>query len=155
MIASRHESGENRLSQIVFVLEDDTDISRLVQHHLEAAGFTVRVYGTPTNIVADAERQSPALFLLDELLHGTNSHDRALGSLGLIRALLAKGGIGLVTTHDLSLTKLADDLSPAASNVHFEDRLVAGELVFDYRMHPGVVTRSNALDLMRAVGLDV
>ena len=101
------------------------------------------------------ELPSPALFLLDELLHGTNSHDRALGSLGLIRALLAKGGIGLVTTHDLSLTKLAEDLSPAASNVHFEDRLVAGELVFDYRMHPGIVTRSNALDLMRAVGLDV
>jgi hypothetical protein len=101
------------------------------------------------------ELPAPVLFLLDELLHGTNSHDRALGSLGLIRALLERGGIGLVTTHDLSLTRLADELAPAAANVHFEDRLEAGELVFDYRMHEGVVTRSNALDLMRAVGLDV
>ncbi len=101
------------------------------------------------------ELPPPALFLLDELLHGTNSHDRALGSEGLIRALLARGAIGLVTTHDLALTRVADELSPVAANVHFEDRLEGGRLVFDYRMRPGIVERSNALDLMRAVGLDV
>jgi hypothetical protein len=101
------------------------------------------------------ELPAPALFLLDELLHGTNSHDRALGSEGLIRALLARGAIGLVTTHDLSLARVADELAPVAANVHFEDRLENGRLVFDYRMRPGVVERSNALDLMRAVGLDV
>lgn len=101
------------------------------------------------------ELPQPALFLLDELLGGTNSHDRALGSEGLIRALLARGAIGLVTTHDLSLARVADDLAPAAANVHFEDCLVDGRLVFDYRMRAGVVERSNALDLMRAVGLDV
>jgi hypothetical protein len=97
----------------------------------------------------------PTLFLLDELLGGTNSHDRALGSEGLIRALLARGDIGLLTTHDLSLSRVADDLAPAAGNVHFEDRLENGRLIFDYRMRPGVVQRSNAIDLMRAVGLDV
>jgi len=97
----------------------------------------------------------PSLFLLDELLGGTNSHDRALGSEGLIRALLGRGAIGVVTTHDLSLTRVAADLAPAAANVHFEDKLVEGRLVFDYTMRPGVVQRSNALDLMRAVGLDV
>ncbi|HEX4278626.1 MAG TPA: hypothetical protein VHZ74_24895 [Bryobacteraceae bacterium] len=101
------------------------------------------------------ELPPPALFLLDELLGGTNSHDRALGSEGLIRALLARGAIGLVTTHDLSLSRIANELAPAAANVHFEDRLENGRLVFDYRMRPGVVDRSNALDLMRAVGLDV
>ncbi len=101
------------------------------------------------------ELPPPALFLLDELLHGTNSHDRALGSEGLIRALLGRGAIGLVTTHDLSLARVANELGPVAANVHFEDRLEAGRLVFDYRMRPGVVERSNALDLMRAVGLDV
>jgi DNA mismatch repair ATPase MutS len=101
------------------------------------------------------ELPPPALFLLDELLGGTNSHDRALGSEGLIRALLARGAIGLVTTHDLSLARLADAHAPAAINVHFEDRLENGRLVFDYTMRPGVVTRSNALDLMRTVGLDV
>jgi hypothetical protein len=101
------------------------------------------------------ELPRPALFLLDELLGGTNSHDRAIGAEGLIRSLLARGAIGLATTHDLSLSRVADDLAPAAVNVHFEDRLEAGRLVFDYLMRPGVVTRSNALDLMRAVGLDV
>jgi len=101
------------------------------------------------------ELPRPALFLLDELLHGTNSHDRALGSEGLIRALLARGAIGLVTTHDLALSRIADELAPAAANVHFEDRLEEGRLVFDYRLRSGVVERSNALDLMRAVGLDV
>jgi hypothetical protein len=101
------------------------------------------------------ELPQPALFLLDELLGGTNSHDRALGSEGLIRALLDRGAIGLVTTHDLSLARVADELAPAAANVHFEDRLENGRLVFDYKMRTGVVTRSNALDLMRAVGLNV
>jgi hypothetical protein len=101
------------------------------------------------------ELPRPALFLLDELLHGTNSHDRALGSEGLIRALLARGAIGLVTTHDLALSRIADELAPAAANVHFEDRLEEGRLLFDYRLRTGVVERSNALDLMRAVGLDV
>jgi hypothetical protein len=101
------------------------------------------------------ELPPPALFLLDELLGGTNSHDRALGSEGLIRALLARGAIGLLTTHDLTLSRIGDELAPAAANVHFEDRLEDGRLVFDYRVRPGVVERSNALDLMRAVGLDV
>lgn len=101
------------------------------------------------------ELPAPALFLLDELLHGTNSHDRAIGSEGLLRALMDRGFIGLVTTHDLSLARVADELAPAAVNVHFEDRLEDGLLHFDYRMRPGVVERSNALDLMRAVGLEV
>jgi len=101
------------------------------------------------------ELPTPALFLLDELLGGTNSHDRELGSEGLIRALLARGAIGLVTTHDLALSRIGDELAPAAANVHFEDRLENGRLVFDYRVRPGTVERSNALDLMRSVGLDV
>ena len=65
----------DRLSQIVFVLEDDTDISRLVQHHLEAAGFTPRLYHTPTNLIPDAERQAPALFLLDIMVPGGDGLD--------------------------------------------------------------------------------
>jgi len=101
------------------------------------------------------ELPPPALFLLDELLHGTNSHDRAIGAEGVVRALLARGAIGIATTHDLSLAAVADQLAPGAANVHFEDRLENGRLVFDYRMRAGVVTRSNALDLMRAAGLDV
>jgi two-component system phosphate regulon response regulator PhoB len=63
------------LSQTVFVLEDDTDISRLVQHHLEAAGFTPKLYFTPTNLIPDAERQAPALFLLDIMVPGGDGLD--------------------------------------------------------------------------------
>ncbi len=63
------------MSQSVFVLEDDADISRLVQHHLEAAGFTVRPYLTPTNLIPDAERQPPALFLLDIMVPGGDGLD--------------------------------------------------------------------------------
>lgn len=92
----------------------------------------------------------PALFLLDELLHGTNSHDRKIGAEGIVRALLARGAIGLVTTHDLALADIA-----GARNVHFEDHIENGKILFDYRLREGVVEHSNALDLMRAVGLDV
>jgi DNA mismatch repair ATPase MutS len=97
----------------------------------------------------------PLLFLLDELLHGTNSHDRLIGASGILRGLIDRGAIGLVTTHDLALTAVAEQLTPRAVNVHFEDWLDQGEMRFDYRMKPGPVTRSNAIALMQAVGLDV
>lgn len=97
----------------------------------------------------------PVLFLLDEFLHGTNSHDRRLGAESIVRGLVERGAIGLVTTHDLALAEIADNLAPRAANVHFEDRLEAGRLYFDYRLRPGIVRRSNALELMRSVGLEV
>jgi hypothetical protein len=97
----------------------------------------------------------PLLFLLDELFHGTNSHDRLLGAAGVLRSLLDRGAIGLITTHDLALTAVADQLSPSAANVHFQDWFEGHDIRFDYVMKPGPVTRSNAIALMRAVGLDV
>jgi hypothetical protein len=102
-----------------------------------------------------AEGDLPLLFLLDEILQGTNSHDRRIGADGLVRGLLERGAVGLVTTHDLALAKIADSLSPRAANVHFEDHLEDGRMSFSYRMQPGVVRKSNALALMRAVGLKV
>jgi MutS domain V len=107
-------------------------------------------YAEITRIRHILDLPRPALFLLDELLHGTNSHDRLIGSEGIIRALLARGAIGLVTTHDLALASI-----PGARNVHLEDRIENGKMIFDYRLREGVVEHSNALDLMRAVGLDV
>lgn len=98
---------------------------------------------------------TPLLFLLDELLHGTNSHDRLAGGAGVLRALVGRGAIGLVTTHDLSLTAIVDEMGGRAVNVHFEDTFEGDAIRFDYRMRPGPVTRSNALALMRAIGLDV
>ena len=95
------------------------------------------------------------LFLLDEILHGTNSHDRRLGAQAVVRGLVQAGAIGLVTTHDLALAHIADLLAPHAANVHFEDHFENGTMTFDYRMRPGVVEKSNALALMRAIGLEV
>ena len=117
-----------------------------------------RFYAEITRIrtIADiAAGPTPLLFLLDELFHGTNSHDRLVGAQGVLRSLLDRGAIGLITTHDLALTAIGDELAPRAVNVHFEDWFAAGDIKFDYRMRPGPVTRSNALALMRAVGLDV
>lgn len=97
----------------------------------------------------------PVLFLLDELLSGTNSHDRRIGAEAVVRGLFEGNAIGLVTTHDLSLTEIANSMGARAANVHFEDRLEDGQLRFDYHLAPGIVQTSNALDLMRSIGLDV
>ncbi len=95
------------------------------------------------------------VFLIDEMLSGTNSHDRRIGAAGIVKALVARGAVGLITTHDLALTQVVEEVKPAGANFHFEDQLVNGKLSFDYRLQPGVVTKSNALDLMRSIGLEV
>jgi DNA mismatch repair ATPase MutS len=102
-----------------------------------------------------AKGAPPLLFLLDEFLLGTNSHDRRVGAEAVIRTLIDAGAIGLITTHDLALADIADRLAPRAANVHFEDQFTNGTLSFDYRMRPGIVTTSNALALMRATGIEV
>jgi len=105
--------------------------------------------------ITELSSDVPLLFLLDEILHGTNSHDRRIGSWVVMRGLLERGAIGLVTTHDLALADIEHDLPGQVTNVHFEDRLEGGELCFDYRLRPGVVGRGNALDLMRGLGFKV
>jgi DNA mismatch repair ATPase MutS len=115
-------------------------------------GGTSRFYAEITRVRRIVELTggaSPVLFLLDEFLHGTNSHDRRVGAEATARGLLARGAIGLVTTHDLALAAIA------GTNVHFEDRFENGTISFDYRLRPGVVEHSNALELMRSVGLEV
>ncbi len=97
----------------------------------------------------------PLLFLLDELLQGTNSADRRVGAQGLIRALIHRGSIGLISTHDLALTEIAGLEPGAIENVHFQDELADGRLKFDFKLRPGVVTKSNGIELMRSIGLDV
>jgi DNA mismatch repair ATPase MutS len=104
---------------------------------------------------AAAEHKGGLLFLLDEILSGTNSHDRRVGAEALLQSLVRTGAIGLITTHDLALGEIADRLPGAAANVHFEDQFVDGSLRFDYKLRPGVVQTSNALALMRSIGIDV
>ncbi len=93
------------------------------------------------------------LFLIDEILSGTNSHDRRIGAEAIVKGLVERRAIGFITTHDLALVHIADDLREHAHNLHFADTLDQGTLHFDYRLHEGVVQRSNALELMRSVGL--
>ena len=95
------------------------------------------------------------LFLLDELLQGTNSKDRRIGAEGTVRALVNRGAIGLVSTHDLALTDIGGAVAGHLRNVHFQDELANGRMTFDYKLRDGVVTKSNGLELMRSIGLEV
>jgi hypothetical protein len=102
-----------------------------------------------------ALRKPSLLFLLDEVLQGTNSRDRFIGAQGVIRALSDRGAIGLVTTHDLALTAIDVGGPERLRNLHFQDELVDGRMQFDFKLHEGVVTKSNGIELMRSIGLDV
>jgi hypothetical protein len=106
-------------------------------------------------IVELTDRPEGMVFLIDEVLGGTNSHDRQIGAAYIVKALVERGAVGLITTHDLALTKVVEEVKPAGANFHFEDQLVDGKLSFDYQLRAGVVTKSNALDLMRSIGLEV
>jgi len=98
---------------------------------------------------------TPLIFLLDELLQGTNSKDRRIGGEGIVRALVRRGAIGLLSTHDLALTDIGSALDGHLRNVHFQDELTSGRITFDYKLRDGAVTKSNGLELMRSIGLDV
>ncbi|HSM85582.1 MAG TPA: hypothetical protein VLT16_05500, partial [Candidatus Limnocylindrales bacterium] len=105
--------------------------------------------------VVDLSACGPLLILFDEILQGTNSHDRRTGAEGIVKTLLRNGAIGLVTTHDLALTELAERFPGKVVNVHFQEKLESGRLSFDYRLREGVVTTSNGVELMKSIGLDV
>jgi hypothetical protein len=127
-----------------------------IQDSLQAGKSRFYAEITRVRQVVDlASGSLPLLFLFDELFHGTNSHDRRQGAQSVIRGLLDRGAIGLVTTHDLALAEIVTGLGPRAANVHFQDHFENGQMRFDYKMRPGVVDHSNALELMRAVGLEV
>lgn len=102
-----------------------------------------------------ASGDPPLLFLLDELLQGTNSNDRRIGAEGVVRALLDRKAIGLVSTHDLALADIGGSLHGHLYNVHFQEEFADGKMHFDYKLQEGIVTKSNGLALMRSIGLDV
>ena len=119
---------------------------------------TSRFYAEITRlgqIVQLAAQGTTLVFLLDEILGGTNSHDRRIGAGCVARSLVERGALGLMTTHDLALARIAEEIQPPGANCHFEDQILNGKMSFDYHLRPGVVEKSNALELMRLVGLDV
>lgn len=95
----------------------------------------------------------PLLFLLDEVLQGTNSDDRRAAAAALLRELGRRSAVGVMTTHDLSLTELAHELPGRVRNMHFSERVVDGAMEFDYQLRDGVLAHGNALDLMRILNL--
>jgi hypothetical protein len=106
-------------------------------------------------VVGTARAGRPVLFLLDEILHGTNSRERHIGARSVVRALLDCGATGAVSTHDLALADLEQSLGGRVRNVHFEEQVAGGRMTFDYTLRDGVVRSGNALRWMRAVGLEV
>lgn len=102
-----------------------------------------------------SEAALPLLFLLDEMLQGTNSKDRRIGAEGVVQAFLEQGGIGLISTHDLALSDIDVAGGHRLRNMHFQDELLDGQMKFDFKLREGVVTKSNGIELMRAIGLKV
>jgi hypothetical protein len=97
----------------------------------------------------------PLLFLLDEILHGTNSNERQIGARWVLAELLRRGAIGVVSTHDAGLCQLPSELMARVEQCHFRESVADGKMTFDYALRPGPVSGGNALRLMRLVGLPV
>lgn len=101
----------------------------------------------------DVASEGPLLYLADEIMSGTNSQDRRIATEWVVRALVLRGAMGVITTHDLALTEIASNGLPGR-NVHFEDTGEFGTLTFDYKLRPGLLTHSNALNIAHMLGID-
>jgi hypothetical protein len=102
----------------------------------------------------DAAGRGPLLFVVDEILIGTNSSDRLVAAEWVVRALVARGAVGLISTHDLALTGIVNASGLNGANYHFADTGDPSGMQFDYRLRPGVVERSNALSIVRSLGIE-
>ncbi len=102
-----------------------------------------------------AKEGQPVFFLLDEVLRGTNSRDRQVGSMALIRQLVKSGVSGIIATHDLTLGELERELPEYVTNSHFDVQIDGEEMTFDYKLYRGICTGLNASVLMRKIGIDV
>lgn len=101
-----------------------------------------------------ADHPVPLFFLIDEIFRGTNNRERRIGSEAYVRALAEATGTGLITTHDLELTALAEEI-PTLRNAHFREDVQEERMVFDYRLRPGPCPTTNALKIMQLEGLPV
>jgi len=93
--------------------------------------------------------------LIDEMLRGTNSVDKYLGSRAIIKKLIAMNGMGMVATHDLQLATLEEEYNGILQNYHFDIQVIAGEMLFDYKLKDGKCTVFNASMLLKGIGIDV
>ena len=100
------------------------------------------------------DEQMPIFFLIDEIFRGTNNRERRIGSESYIHALEGKNCLGLLSTHDLELVKLAEIL-PQVENYHFKEEVIDGQMVFDYILRYGPCPTTNALKIMQMEGLPI
>ncbi len=106
-------------------------------------------------IIKEAEHNPRLFLLLDEILRGTNSNDRYIGSVALIRQLIGYETVSVVATHDLKLADLAEELPEKIDNYHFDVKIDGEELYFDYQLNPGICTSMNASILMKKMGIKI
>jgi DNA mismatch repair ATPase MutS len=107
-------------------------------------------------VIEAVNRHEPVFILLDEILRGTNSLDRHIGSKALIRQLIKEKAIAVIATHDVELAKLSEEYSDAVENYHFDVQVAKDdELFFDYKLKEGVCTSLNASILMRKIGIEL
>ena len=106
-------------------------------------------------IIDAVNNHENVFFLLDEILRGTNSADRQIGSIALIKQLIRQNATGLIATHDLELAKLSSEFPDNLHNYHFDVQVKDEELYFDYKLKRGVCTSMNASLLMKKIGIDL
>jgi len=107
------------------------------------------------SIITSVKQHQPLFILLDEILRGTNSLDRHIGSKALIRQLIRENAVAVIATHDVELTALQDEFTVAIENYHFDVQVENGELYFDYKLKHGVCHSLNASILMKKIGIEL
>lgn len=105
-------------------------------------------------MVRAAAESRPVLFLIDEILNATNSHDRKIAAESAVRALVASGAVGALSTHDLALTEIAEDPALRGANLYMQNEDPEQPLRFDYRAKPGIAHQANALAIVRMMGMN-
>ena len=116
--------------------------------------FLAEVERLRDSVRATRERE-PVLFLVDEILSGTNSIDRKIAAESLIGALVAGGAVGALSTHDLALTEIAENPELRGVNIHMQSDKPDQPLAFDFRVRPGISRQTNALAIVRMMGIAI
>ena len=106
-------------------------------------------------LLAAVEHEYKVFFLIDEMLRGTNSVDKYLGSKAVIEQLIAKHGVGMVATHDLEIAKLETAYPDYVRNFYFDIQVKDGEMLFDYKMKHGECKTFNATLLLKQIGINI
>jgi hypothetical protein len=104
-------------------------------------------------MITEVLDKEACLILLDEILRGTNSDDKRNGTIGVIKKLIKKDGIGLIATHDLEVCQIAEEHPEQLINKCFEAEIINDELVFDYKLRDGICKNKNATFLMKKMNV--